>query len=159
MPNIIVDIADAQYSSDPDDVIVTYSLGSCIGVGIYDPVAKVGGMIHCMLPVSSVDSEKARQKPYMFVDSGMTLFLAKLFGMGVTRANAAVKVAGAAKVLDKSDLFRIGERNYTIFRKILWKNGMMIKAEHVGGEISRTVYLEMSTGKFTIRSQGKYYDI
>lgn len=150
---VVVDIADAIISDNPDDVLITYSLGSCIGVGIYDPVVGVGGLIHCMLP--RIDKTKARDKPYMYVDAGMMVLLEKLFEMGVRKSRAIVKVAGGARVLDTKNLFRIGERNYTIFRKIMWKNGMIIKAEDVGGDATRTVRLEMSTGNFYVKSGGQ----
>jgi chemotaxis protein CheD len=159
MKQVIVDIADMVISSNADDLLVTYSLGSCLGITVYDPSTKVGGMMHCMLPMSSVAPDKARERPYMFVDTGMTLMLTKLFGMGVTKANAVVKVAGGASVLDKQGLFRIGERNYTIFRKILWKNGMMIKAEDAGGTDTRTVSLAIGTGRFTVKSNGKEMEL
>ena len=154
MSQVVVDIADARVSNDPSDVLVTYSLGSCVGVMVYDPEVKVGGLIHCMLPLSSVDPVKAGEKPFMFVDSGMMLFLKMLFDLGLTRSRAVVKVAGCSKILDNSNLFRIGERNYTVLRKLLWKNGLMIKSENVGGSVSRTVRLEMATGRCLLRSGG-----
>ena len=61
--NITVDISDMKIARNPEDVIVTYSLGSCVGLTLYDPIAGVGGMIHCMLPLSKIDPEKARIKP------------------------------------------------------------------------------------------------
>ncbi len=155
MNQIIVDIADAKVSRDPDSVLVTYSLGSCVGVAVYDPEVRVGGLIHCMLPLSSVDKAKAEQRPFMFVDTGMTRFLKDLFDLGLTRARAIVKVAGCSRILDKNSLFRIGERNHAVLRKILWKNGLMIKAEDVGGEVSRTVRLEIGAGRCTVRSGGE----
>lgn len=155
MSNIIVDIAGMAISANPEDTIVTYSLGSCLGITVYDPILHIGGMIHCMLPVSKVDDQKAVEKPCMFVDTGVSMLLTQLFQMGVRKNNAIVKVAGGSRLLDKNDLFRIGERNYTIFRKILWKNGMMIKAEDVGGAETRTIRLEIATGRFLIRSGGQ----
>lgn len=154
MNQVIVDIADARVSNHPDDVLVTYSLGSCVGVMVYDPEVRVGGMIHCMLPLSSVDPVKAGDKPFMFVDTGMMLFLKMLFDLGLSRSRAVIKVAGCSKILDNSNLFRIGERNYTVLRKLLWKNGLMIKSESVGGSVSRTVRLEMATGRCLLRSGG-----
>ena len=159
MNQIVVNIADARVSDNPDDVLVTYSLGSCVGVAIHDAEHGVGGLIHCMLPLSSVDRKKAQEKPYMFVDTGMTLFLTELFKLGLTRANAVIKVAGCSQILDKSNLFRIGERNHTVLRKILWKNGLMIKAEHVGGDLSRTMRLEIGTGRLRLRAGGVESDL
>ena len=154
MSQIVVDIADARVSNCLDDVLVTHSLGSCVGVMVHDPVVHVGGMIHCMLPLSSVDPRKAQEKPFMFVDTGVVQFLTQLFDLGLVRSRAVVKVAGCSKILDTSNLFRIGERNYTVLRKLLWKNGLMIKSESVGGNISRTVRLEIATGRCLLRSGG-----
>jgi chemotaxis protein CheD len=154
MNQITVDIADCKVSNNPDDTLVTYSLGSCVGVAIYDPGVQVGGIIHCMLPIASVDPQKAEVKPFMFVDSGMTKFLTMLFELGVSRSRAIIKVAGCARILDNSNLFRIGERNHTVLRKILWKNGLMIKAEQVGGSLSRTLRLEIGSGRCSLRSSG-----
>ncbi|MEI6808237.1 MAG: chemotaxis protein CheD [bacterium] len=159
MNQIIVDIAALEVSANPEDTLVTYSLGSCLGIVVYDPTLRVGGMMHCMLPLSSVDAQKAKDKPSMFVDTGMTILLTRLFEMGVTKKNAVVKVAGGSCVLDKQGLFRIGERNYTIFRKIMWKNGLMIAAEHIGGEVTRTIRLNIGTGLLTIKIDGQEYEL
>lgn len=159
MNSVIVDIADMQISSDPDVTLVTYSLGSCLGITVYDPTVKVGGMIHCMLPVAKVDEQKAKERPCMFVETGFALMLTQLFELGVRKCSAVVKVAGGSRLLDKNDLFRIGERNYAIFRKILWKNGMMIKAEDVGGAETRTVRLEIGTGRVSVKSGGQEVDL
>lgn len=159
MANIIVDIADMAVSSNPEDTLVTYSLGSCLGITIYDPVLKIGGMIHCMLPISKIDDNKAKERPAMFVDTGLPMMLTRLFEMGLRKANAVVKVAGGSRLLDKNDLFKIGERNYTMFRKIIWKNGMMIKAEDVGGAETRTIRLDIATGRFNIKSSGREFEL
>jgi len=149
---VIVDVADMVVSADPRDVLISYSLGSCLGVTIHDPVAGVGGMIHCMLPLSRTDRDKAAQKPCMFVDTGMMVFLEKLFDLGLRKKRAVVKIAGAARTLEKSGLFRVGERNCAVLRKILWKNGMLIAAEDVGGDITRSIRLEIDSGRFYIKT-------
>lgn len=150
-----VGIADMQTTSQPNDVLVTYSLGSCIGLTLFDPVAGVGGMLHCMLPLSKIDRAKADRNPYMFTDTGVPAMLQAVFDMGAERRRAVAKVAGAASLLDENGLFRIGERNYTVLRKILWKNNILIAAEDVGGTVARTMYLHMQTGQTVIRSCGK----
>ncbi len=159
MPNIVIGIAEMAVSDQPDDTLVTYSLGSCLGVAIYDPVLKIGGMIHSMLPLSKVDPEKAADRPAMFVDVGVLKLLTELFQRGMQRNRAVIKVAGCANVLDHKDLFKIGERNYTVLRKILWKNSMLIAAEDVGGNISRTIRLEIATGRFIVRSGGQEVEL
>ena len=151
---VIVDIAGGVVSDAPDDVLVTYSLGSCLGVAFYDPVLRVGAMAHCMLPLSQLDTHKADEKPFMFVDVGVPLLLQKLFERGCRKKDIITRVAGVAQVMDAAGIFRIGERNYAVFRKILWKNGLLIKAEDVGGVVSRTLRLDIGTGRLVVRSQG-----
>lgn len=161
MPYRIVDIADLKISKNPGDILVTYSLGSCIGVAVYDPVVSIGGMVHCMLPLSKVDREKAQERPAMFVDTGMQLMLNQLFQSGVRKSRLKIAVAGGAHILNDDNLFKIGERNFTVLRKILWKNGMLMNIQDVGGEISRTIRLHIKTGRFTVKSQGTevHYDL
>ena len=151
----VVDIADMIVSSSPDDVLVTYSLGSCVGVTLYDPDAGVGAMIHCMLPLSKIDRAKAESKPFMFVDTGVSRLIQAVFDLGAQRSNLTCKVAGGASLLDAKKMFKIGERNYTVLRKILWKNDILIDAEDVGGQSPRTMYLYMATGKTTLKVQGE----
>ncbi len=160
MPNqIIVDIADMKVSADRESSLVTFSLGSCLGVSIYDPELHVGGLAHFMLPLSNLDSAKARDRPFMYVDVGMVLFLEALFQLGVRKDRCIVKVAGGSQVLDTHDIFRIGQRNYTVLRKILWKNGLLLKGEDVGGSLSRTMRLDLADGRVTIKNHGETRDL
>ena len=157
--SITVDISGMQVASKPDDVLVTYSLGSCVGLTLFDPVAGVGAMIHCMLPLSKIDPEKAKLKPYMFVDTGVAAMLGQLYAMGAKRENLVAKVAGAGSPLGREETFRIGQRNYTILRKFLWKNNILIDKEDVGGSKARTLYLYMADGRTTVKSEGKEVEL
>jgi chemotaxis protein CheD len=153
--NLTVGISDMKVTNRRDDVLVTYSLGSCVGLVLYDAVAGVGGLIHCMLPLSKIDAAKAQANPCMFTDTGVPKLLQAVFDLGAERRNLVAKVAGAGSLLDEKGLFRIGERNYTVLRKVLWKNNILIAAEDVGGTQARTVYLHMDTGRTVIRSSGR----
>jgi len=150
-----VDISDMKIARSPDEILVTYSLGSCVGLALYDRVAGVGGLIHCMLPLSKIDPEKAQLRPFMFVDTGVTRLLGDLFKLGAQRQNLVAKVAGAGSPLGREETFRIGQRNYTILRKLLWKNNILIDAEDIGGSKARTMYLYMTDGLVTVKSEGK----
>lgn len=150
----MVGISESAISSDPGDTLVTYSLGSCVGLLLHDPVAQVAGLLHAMLPLSSANAEKAATRPAMYTDSGAQALLQGLFDAGATRSNLVAKVVGAASQVDESQLFRIGERNYAVVRKVLWKNGILIAAEDVGGSCSRTVYLHVKDGLTVVRSEG-----
>jgi chemotaxis protein CheD len=149
----VVDIADYRVSGDFRDLLVTYSLGSCIGVTIWDPEVKVGGMIHFMLPDSSLSPAKAKTNPAMFADTGVPLLFRTAYESGVVKKRIVVKVAGGSQLLDDNGTFNIGKRNYIMLRKIFWKNGILIGAEDVGGSISRTMRLEIGTGRVTLKTR------
>lgn len=155
----VVEIADMKWAVGNGNVLITYALGSCIGVVLYDPVEMVGAMLHSMLPLSRSDPDKARKNPYMYTDTGVELLLRKVFDLGATRKNLVAKVAGGANLLDDKRFFRIGEKNYMVVRKILWKNNILISGEDVGGSKPRTMVLDMSTWRVTIRSGKKEYEI
>jgi chemotaxis protein CheD len=156
---VTVDISDMRVSNVTGETLVTYSLGSCVGLTLYDPVARVGGMIHCMLPLSKIDPVKAKAHPYMFVDTGVTTLIKSVFDMGASKSNLIAKVTGAGSPLGQEKIFKIGQRNYTVLRKILWKNNILIKNELVGGTSAKTMFLEMSTGRTWIKIEGKEVEL
>jgi chemotaxis protein CheD len=151
----IVGVGDMCVSSQPYDLIITYALGSCLGLTVYDPVAGVGGLLHMMLPLSEIDAVKAKENPCMFVDTGVPMLFQECYKAGARKERMAVKVAGGATAkVEGQDFFQIGKRNFIILRKLLWKNGLLIKSEDVGGFHSRTMSLEIGTGVVTIKSNG-----
>ncbi|HOJ67684.1 MAG TPA: chemotaxis protein CheD [Candidatus Hydrogenedentes bacterium] len=154
---ITVGISDLKISKSPQDILITYSLGSCIGVTMYDPDVPIGGLIHCMLPTSKIDEKRAESSPFMFTDVGIPEMLRVLYSLGAQKKRLIVKAAGAARLLDDENTFRIGERNEVVLRKILWKNNILLAASDTGGSIARTMLLEMRDGTTKIRSGGKEY--
>ncbi len=147
----IVGIAEFKVTHDQEDVLVTYALGSCIAVIVYEPKVKVGGMLHFMLPDSSIDSEKAAAKPAMFADTGIPLLFKSCYGLGAEKKRMVVKIVGGGNILD-NNFFKIGERNITAARKLFWKNKVLIENEEVGENYNRTVELHMSTGKVIVKN-------
>lgn len=150
-----VGISEMLFGSAEGDLIVTHALGSCIGVSIHDPFAKVGGILHYMLPMSSLDKEKAEKNPLMFGDSGIPEFFKEAYKLGAKKERLRVVIAGGANVIAGSHQFDIGNRNIVIARKLFWKNNILIAAENVGGTIPRTMYLEVGTGKSWFTSRGE----
>lgn len=151
----IVGVGDMCVSSKPDDLIITYALGSCLGIAVSDPIASVGGLLHVMLPLSDLDVGRAKENPCMFVDTGVPTLFQECYKVGARKERVAVKVAGGATAkVEGRDFFQIGKRNFIILRKLLWKNGLLIKSEDVGGFQSRTMSLEVGTGVVTIKSNG-----
>ncbi|MGB9697827.1 MAG: chemotaxis protein CheD [Thermodesulfobacteriota bacterium] len=152
--NIIVGIADMKITNDPQTNLVTYALGSCIGVALYDPLVKVGGLLHFMLPDSRIDPLKARKNPWMFADTALPLFLEEFYKFGGLKERMKVKIAGGAKILDDTDFFSIGKKNYLSLRKILQLNNVPINGEDIGGQGNRTITLELSSGKLFVKISG-----
>lgn len=142
-------------STSPNEVLITYSLGSCVGLSLYDPVAGVGGLIHCMLPLSRMDPEKAKVRPCLFTDTGVTALIQGVLDAGARRKSLVAKVAGGGAPLEDNGMFKIGERNYTVLRKVLWKNNILIQGEDVGGKAARTMVLYMAQGVTAVRSGGR----
>lgn len=150
-PAVVVGVGDYKISDSGQGVLVTYSLGSCLGVAAYDPRAGVGGLLHFMLPDSRINPEKAQAQPAMFADTGLTVFLDELFSLGATRKTLQVKLAGGAKVLKDGEFFDIGRRNLMMAKKLLWKNNLPILSEDTGGEASRTLRLRMGDGCILVK--------
>jgi chemotaxis protein CheD len=149
---VTVEISDFKVSADPDVELVTYALGSCIAVIVHDPVRVAGGMIHYMLPNSSTSPEKAAAQPAMFADTGVPLLFEAMYGLGCKKESLVVSVAGgAARSNDTGDVFAIGKRNYTMLRKMFWRNGVIIAAEDVGGSAPRTARLTVGSGRVLLR--------
>ena len=154
MSLLVVGVADMKVSEDREAALATYALGSCIAVAIHDPAAGVGGLLHFMLPESSIDPVKAQQAPYMFADTGIPMLFRSAYEKGANKRRLAVRLVGGAQVMDAQSVFNIGKRNYLAARKILWKAGVMVEAESVGGSVSRTVRLEVATGRLWLRTAG-----
>ncbi len=152
---ITVNISDARVSDDPLHVLATYALGSCIGVCLYSPKMQTAGLLHYLLPDSTANPRKATENPFVYADTGMKTLLQKLTSMGIKKNQLSVKLAGGAQRLKvKAKGFNIGKRNYLAVRKILWKQGMFIEAEDVGGVSPRTLYMSVTDGAVTVRSDG-----
>ncbi len=146
-----------KVSDRTGDIIITHALGSCLGIAAYDPMVRVGGLLHVMLPLSTIDPVKAERNPLMFVDTGFPNLLMQCLRIGAQKQRLEITVAGGANAneTEENDLFKIGKRNFLILRKLLWKDGLLLKSFDVGGSNSRTMSLEIGTGKVMIRSSGQ----
>jgi chemotaxis protein CheD len=152
--NIIVGVSDMKVSNDLESILVTYSLGSCIGIAIYDRVARVGGLLHYLLPESSLDLEKAGKNPSMFADTGIPALFKAAYKLGAKKQRMKVIMAGGAQVMDPKGFFNIGKRNDMAARKILHKNNVIIDYKDIGGSVNRTVRLAVKNGDATIKVSG-----
>jgi chemotaxis protein CheD len=156
---VVVGIADLAVSNNPTITLATYSLGSCIGVSIYDPVAKVGGLLHVMLPDSKIDLDKAMRQPAMFMDTGIPALFRAAYQLKAEKYRVQICVAGGAQVMDSSGFFSIGKRNYETLKTILGEHNLKVRAEQVGGMVSRSMYLNLVTGEVKLKVSGQSEDV
>ena len=152
---LIVGMGDMITSNDASASAVTYSLGSCVGLAIYDPVAKVGGLLHAMLPDSRINLERANKRPFMFVDTGIPAIFHAVYALGGLKHRLIIKLCGGAEFLDEKKIFRIGQRNVEATKAMLERNGVKISGGETGGHESRTVRLDLSNGNVTLDIPGK----
>lgn len=152
---IKVGMADLNVCKSPDG-ITTLGLGSCVGVAIRDPIAKVGGLAHVMLPDSGTIENNTNR--YKFADTGIEDLVNKIAAIGGNRARLEAKIAGGAQMFafqNKSDMVRVGERNVEACIKKLRELKIPLKAQDTGLNYGRTVVFYPETGAFIIRSAGK----
>lgn len=152
MSQKVVSISAMEVSRSPADVLVTYSLGSCIGVTAYDPQTRVGALIHCLLPQANVSPDKAAANPHMFVSTGVVDMVKTLLKIGASRERLIIKAAGGAKMMRVNNMFDVGARNAAAVQKLLQYNKMRLAGTDFGGSIPRTMYLYMDTGRVVVKS-------
>lgn len=149
---VVIGVGDLAVSNNPQVTLSTYALGSCVGVIAFDPTTRAGGILHIMLPDSLISPEKAAKQPAMFADTGLPFFFRSLAGIKVERARMRVFLAGGASVLNGTDPFKIGERNAAAVKKILAVYQIPVCGEDLGGNVNRTVHLELSHATLTLKT-------
>lgn len=149
-----VGIGDMKFARG-DGIIITYALGSCIGITLYDPAIRLGGLLHIMLPARTDPNDP---KIYKYADSGLHEMIRKLSAFGMVKSRTVVKIAGGAKMFEirgNMDFGNIGQRNAAMVKKILMEERMRISAEDTGGTSARTMLLNVGNGDVIIRTAGK----
>ena len=141
-------IGEMVLSSSPDDHLIAYGLGSCIALAVWDPRARVGGLAHFMLPSGPANSGS----PVKFIDTGLDTFLRALEAQGAVLNRSTLKAAGAAAMLTVGGGLAIGKRNAETMQSSLTERGLNLTASSLGGNVGRTVQLEVADGRFLIKS-------
>jgi chemotaxis protein CheD len=149
---VIIGVGDMAVSNNPQVILSTYALGSCIGVIAYDSVTKVGGILHFMLPDSTISPDKAAKQPAMFGNTGLPMLFKAMVGMKADPRRIRIFVAGGAGMLAGQDPFKIGERNSTVTFDFINKHGLSLRHRETGGSINRTVHLEINTGSTNLKT-------
>ena len=150
---ITVGIADMKLAKG-SGILITYALGSCIGLCFHDPRIKLGALLHVMLPLNM---ETGRKNPLKYADTGILETLRQMEAQGASRSRITVKIAGGAKMFEVNggNLGNIGQRNIESVHTILRKEGIRLLGEYVGGSVARTMLFDVDSGQSCIRSYGR----
>ena len=151
---VTVGIADMKILQWKGELI-TFALGSCIGICLYDPNIKLAALIHIMLPINM---EAGRKNTMKYADTGIRETLAQLTAKGARKERLVAKIAGGAKMFEmagSTNLGNIGQRNIESVRMNLRKEGIRILSENVGGSVARTLSFFPETGIGKIRAYGQ----
>jgi chemotaxis protein CheD len=151
---VVVGVGDCKVACLPAPTLSTYALGSCIALVTYDWKSRIGGLLHLMLPDSSIDRARAASNPFVYVDTGVPALFRRLEELGCAKARVRCCIIGGASMMADSAHFEIGKRNYLALKKTLWRNGIFIDQEDVGGTESRSVRLDLATGRIDLRKGG-----
>ena len=151
---ISVGIADMKISRQ-EGTLITYALGSCVGITFYDPMIKLGALLHVLLPEAGMATNVNVLK---FADTGIHETLRKLYAFGAVKGRIVCKIAGGAKMFDmktQGALGNIGDRNVRSVKSVLMQEGIRISGEDTGANYARTMLLDLSNGQVSIRTMGK----
>ena len=154
MEQIVVGMAECRVGSAHGQMLATFALGSCVAVAVHDPEAGVGGLLHFMLPDSSIDPSRGRQNPCMFADLGIPALLDDLAKLGAARGRLVAHAAGGAQMMGDERIFDIGRRNCEAARRHLDAAGIEVRRSIVGGSVSRNLRLQIGTGRIWLWESG-----
>lgn len=150
----VVGISDFVVNASGAGTAVTHALGSCVAVCIWDPVVRVGGLLHFLLPDSRLNPGQAEHRPATFADTGLPLLFHAAYAQGLVKGRCRVSLVGGAEVsgLAGAGSFNVGKRNVLAARRLLWANGLLVHGDVTGGHIARSVVLELDTGRVVVLS-------
>lgn len=154
MSNLTVGIADMKMARG-NGTLITYALGSCIGICLYDPQIKLGALIHIMLPINM---EANRTTPMKYADTGIRQTLEQMVSRGAARVRITAKIAGGAKMFDivgGGNLGNIGQRNIDSVLLALQREKIRVLKQDVGGSVARTLSFDVETGMARVRVYGR----
>ena len=150
---LVIGIADMKMAKG-EGMLVTYALGSCIGICLHDPKLKLGALVHIMLPLNM---ETGRKNPMKYADTGIRETIKQMEAKGASRSRITAKIAGGAMMFKdgSGSLGNIGQRNIESVRVNLKKEGIRLLKEDVGGTVARTLLFDVNSGLGCVRSYGR----
>lgn len=155
MKTIFLGVGEYSATNRPGEVLKTMALGSCVGFIVLEPKSRTVGMAHIALSDSKINTTMSVKQPGRFVDMAVPALLNLVAKQSKTRSGYIIKLVGGAQVAQMKDIFNIGKRNILAIKKILWQMKLVPVAEDLGGQISRTVTVDVNTGKVILHSPGR----
>ena len=149
---VVVKVADLQVVAG-DGELVTLGLGSCVAICLHDPVAKVAGMAHILLPNKHLS--RNADNPAKFPQSAVPLLIERMQALGADPSRLTARLVGGASMfgnLSPSGAVQMGERNVVASRQVLEEARLAVTAEATGGTIGRSVRLQANDGSLWIRT-------
>jgi chemotaxis protein CheD len=147
---VVIGIGEFTVTTNPGAEIVTHALGSCVAVCLWDPVSRVAGMLHFLLPEATLNPERAARQPATFADTGIPLLFQAAYRAGAVKSRLRVQLLGGAAITGGPVGLDVGRRNGLAAKKLLWQNGVLVKGEALGGTDSRTVSLCAADGRVVV---------
>jgi chemotaxis protein CheD len=148
---VVIGVGDLAASNHQQTTLSTYALGSCVGVVAYDSAVHAGGILHFMLPQSSISPQKGTTQPAMFADTGFPMLLHELGSLRAEPRRLKLFLAGGAAVLQGTDPFKIGVRNIQAIKELIQQQGLYVSDADLGGVVNRTLHLDVGTGQVTLK--------
>ena len=155
----VVGVSEMKVTGRPEDRVITYALGSCVGVTVYDRSTGAGGLLHFQLPNSQNCRQDMNFNPCMYADTGFDALIRRLTGMGAKKNRLRFKLAGGGCANGRKDFFQIGKKNCLEIRKVMWKNNIIPDGEYLESSNPLTMWLDMRDGRTYIREKGTVYEI
>lgn len=152
-PRLFVGISDLEVAKAPA-TLSAVALGSCVGIILHDPVAKVGGLAHVLLPSPNIGRPRA-DAPGRFAPSAVAALIEGLVGIGAEPTRLTARLVGGASMfaqLQPAGSIQMGERNVHAVREALRRHGVRVVAEAVGGDFGRSLDFDVESGQVVVSS-------
>lgn len=147
----VIGIGEYAISNNKDDIIKTYALATCVAVAVYCPSKTASGMVHIALPFPSLSGDESIRQPGYYASTAVPFLInAMCTEFGCLKNELEISLFGGADSIRKNDVFNIGKRNLAAVKSILGEMSFRYNAEHTGGTYSRTLDMEVSTGRIKV---------
>lgn len=155
----IVGVGEMKTSDHPEDLLVTPAMGASIALALHDRAARIGGILHFLLPLAETSAERATDDPCLFADTGFPQFLRAMLALGAARRSSRIVIAGGAEPVDPSEFFALGSRNQAAARQVVSREELRVEQAHIGGTHPRRLKLDVGSGRIWVECRDKELEL